>query len=323
VPAGNESTPPHEAGVVASDSLGAGGPVDGPIFPPDEPALEMTLAGEPTTGIAPPPAPLPAVLWPPSDAGRFRRRMRLWRREAHDYHRSSRVLLLAWCLWLLGNWTATLVVFWAVPARPAMRWMMLSGALGLLVFWPALRLSQGAPAPSLGQVLRDWLSLNLVFQAVIWMLWYTNQWKAGQTFWLDAAIICWSLLAGALLGWGTRFPRGRARVTAMALCLLLVFAEPAVLLLGRHLEAAWRMRISPLGAMWALTDSPADAVIGPWTGTITCAGVAAVVAWAGLFAFFRRPRRGAHPGANPGARPGASPGASPGVHPGAHPGARA
>src|SRR5438046_758433 len=97
---------------------------------------------------------------------------------------SSRELVLGWCLWLLGSWGITL---W-FQGVTQVRGMIYAAAAGMLLLWPAWRLSQGlvrdfrfpvwewsrehesaawqrrqlSGARPIARVLVDWFSLNLV-----------------------------------------------------------------------------------------------------------------------------------------------------------------
>ncbi len=201
----------------------------------------------------------------------------------------SQGLIIAWCLWLLSSWWITLGV--SSPA-PAARWMVFASLIGLMLLWPAWRLSQAARvgpdghllAIGAGQVLVDWATLNLVFQTIILPLRLTAGWTMPQTLWLDAAVMSWSLVSALFVGWGCRSWIGGHRAAAMGLCLLLVLGEPA--LMGTvNLTAApghgltWAMMVSPIQAVWALT-SPAHAWSPqPWATQIVCVAIAAVLGW--------------------------------------------
>ena len=179
-------------------------------------------------------------------------------------------LLLAWCIWLIITWTATLATESIKVAATVM--MPFSALIGLMLIWPMLRLSQQSEPPTAadpnarspatshyhGGILREWLQLNLVFQAVIWPLMLNAQWTVEQTAWLDVTIAAWSLLAALITDWGCRSPSGWVRMAAMIACLLLLFAEPALMGLANMVTApgqavSWTMKISPIRVVWDMT----------------------------------------------------------------------
>jgi hypothetical protein len=171
--------------------------------------------------------------------------------------------------------------------------MIYSAITGLMVLWPALRLSQDGPdhdaAPSslMGRVLLDWISLNLVLQTVIWPLHMIAGWSFPQTFWLDGSLAAWSLLTGACIVAGCRSTRGLDRAVAMLLAVALLVGEPLAMWLinlNRSGEQMllWSWRASPLQTLWHLTTRP-----GEWqpqriaVQTLTIASAAAL-AWIAL-----------------------------------------
>jgi len=232
---------------------------------------------------------------------------------------STRHVMLAWCLWLLGSWGTTL---WVDRTAPALRWMIFAAAVGLMIMWPMLRLSQpGDPprprkkknentrtparhasacraTPTLRRlssprlILQDWFSLMVVLQATIWPLSVTGQWSTIQTAWLDGAIAAWSLLAAAITAWGRRSQRAIHRTLAMTIIVLLFVGEPIVQAIvgygaanGYWQTTTWPMRISPIAILWELVE-PADPVPitgEPYSYAIVSMAVAAVAAWVLLF----------------------------------------
>lgn len=210
-----------------------------------------------------------------------------------------RVLVVGWCVWLLGAWVTALSLDSAVPAG---RWMIFSTLIGMLVIWPAYRLSvprhwaDVAGGPMIAPLL-DWFSLYFIVQAVIWPLMITAQWTVRQTLWLDLAIGAWSLVSALLIAWGCRSDHGGLRMVAMALCLLLIVGEPLLLALagagdGRP-QQAWTMRVSPVETVWALSSPTGGFDLDPWRWHVCSVLAAAAVGWAILagFTLARRHRR--------------------------------
>lgn len=187
--------------------------------------------------------------------------------------------MLGWCLWLLGTWCVTLL---RVSPVPGVRLMILSSLVGVMLVWPAFRLSQGREGPggrgiaSTAVVMIDWWCLMLIFQAVIWPLRVVAAWSYAQAFWLDAAVLAWSLLVGAIVAAGRLFGSGLARSLAMAACVLLLVGEPLLMALT---QGRWTMRVSPLQAIWELSRPAIDADPARAQPLIIAAGVAAGAAW--------------------------------------------
>ncbi|MBB6429540.1 hypothetical protein [Algisphaera agarilytica] len=216
-----------------------------------------------------------------------------------------RGLVLGWSLWLLGSW----VVLWAVGGWtvPALRVMVLSGLVGMMGVWPAVRLSQptrtrrvasaghevlgGDWARACGWIAADWLALNLVFQAVIWPLQLAARWSTPQAVWLVVAVAGWSLLTGLVIAWGRGTNHPAARTWAMVVCVAVVVLEPILWWMG--LMAAGpevgvpEMRFSPLQAVWGVsaagTEAQAQAAVAVHGFQIVTVAASAMVGWVVLW----------------------------------------
>ncbi|MBX2851800.1 MAG: hypothetical protein KTR15_08660 [Phycisphaeraceae bacterium] len=196
-----------------------------------------------------------------------------------------RVVIVVWCFWLLGAWGAAWLSDTSVPR---VRWMMFAGSFGLMLAWPAFRLSQQVRSDEPGhgalQVLLDWLAMIGVYQAVIWSLHLLAAWPLIRGVWLDAAVMAWSLLTALIVAAARRWPYGWARTAAMALCIALVFAEPVVLwLVVISGGEAWPMRVSPIQAFWELTKPPSRGTIQPWDKRTLMIAFVAVSGWLSLW----------------------------------------
>ena len=220
------------------------------------------------------PAPADATPQPTEPAPR--------RAADRDAPPSTQLMVLGWCLWLLGSWAVSMLIASRVPAA---RWMVLSAVVGLMLMWPVVRLSERTPrggrASILPGVLVEWLCLVLVFQAVVWPLRVISDWRTDQTVWLDLAVVGWSLLTAALVALGLQWRRPVPRTAMMGLCALLVVGEPMVMWLAGvvGLGAAWSMRVSPLETVWMLSHPIAAVRLAPWPGRVLTAAVAGVLAW--------------------------------------------
>lgn len=219
-----------------------------------------------------------------------------------------RVLVVGWCLWLLGAW----IVLWLIGGWtvPALRSMVFASVVGLLGMWPAVRLSQmtqrypaleknGLPetgdvparewARACGGTLLDWVCLNAVFQIVLWPLQLAAKWELIQTIWLAVTVAAWSLLTALLIAWGRGTDRGGGRLVAMLLCVGIVVVEPALWCLGWMSGAVGMpmMRLSPIQALWAFSASDmlpeqASAVVMSQAPQVLSAALAGIVGWSVL-----------------------------------------
>ena len=191
-----------------------------------------------------------------------------------------RVLVLGWCLWLLGAWAASLLIDSPVPAT---RWMIFSSLIGLMAMWPTVRLSMDERAAQgrAQDVVREWLALFCIFQVVIWSLALTARWGFAQTVWLDCAVGAWSLMTALLLTVAVHAPHRLLRLLVATLCLLLLVGEPLVLTMVQSPGAdhRWFLRVSPIETVWALTEVPIDFASGPWQSNVRAAGVAVGSGW--------------------------------------------
>ncbi|MEZ6192002.1 MAG: hypothetical protein R3C45_12050 [Phycisphaerales bacterium] len=215
-----------------------------------------------------------------------------------------RMLVITWCLWLLVSWSITLAMGATVHA---VRWVVFSAAFGLMAVWPAIRLSQqlsggrgeryARPSMRVLGTLLDWVCLISVFQVVVWPLMLVGRWSPQQTLWLDLAVVSWSLLTGVLVGLGRVLPVAGARVGAMVLCVLLLLGEPVLMAFGGgFMDAtagtAWRMRISPVQALWELTTTVQPYNPSGWVPVILSTAAAALLGWLGLCLMAWQGRKG-------------------------------
>lgn len=228
-----------------------------------------------------------------------------------------RMLVITWCLWLLVSWSITLAMGATVHA---VRWVVFSAAFGLMAVWPAVRLSQQLPIRrtrgNIGRhsggggysggvlgTLLDWVCLISVFQVVVWPLMLVGRWSPQQTLWLDLAVVSWSLLTGVLVGLGRVLPVAGARVGAMVLCVLLLLGEPVLMAFGGGgfadeasgvgaISGGWRMRVSPVQALWELTTTIQPYNPSGWVPVIVSTATAALLGWLILWIMAWRVRKG-------------------------------
>ena len=174
------------------------------------------------------------------------------------------VIILGWCIWLIATWLMWLVI--ESPTVVSARWMLMTSAVGLLVLWPAARLSvfsergwpgditvrpvgrarlerlQQQPRPrrrptGVRLILMEWGCLAVLMVAVVFMLSlhvdltarhdaWRFGWSLAQTFWLSMTLVCWSAMTGLIVAWAYPSSNAVVRSLAMALCLLLLFGVP-------------------------------------------------------------------------------------------------
>ncbi|MEM1353518.1 MAG: hypothetical protein AAGH88_01400 [Planctomycetota bacterium] len=196
-----------------------------------------------------------------------------------------RIIIIGWCFWLLGSWGVAMLLDTGTPRA---RWMLLSALIGMMLGYPAVRLSQAPnpdePGRGALQVLMDWLCMISIFQAVLWSLHFLAAWPIFRGLWLDAAVVAWSLLAALIVGWARLYHVGGVRLLAMALCIALLLAEPLALWLAGVYPGSdrWLLRISPLQAVWELSAPPTKAVPNPWAPHILLIGLIAMAGWGSL-----------------------------------------
>lgn len=196
-----------------------------------------------------------------------------------------RIIIIGWCFWLLGSWGVAVL---SDTATPRARWMLLAAMLGLMLAYPAVRLSQGPnpdePGRGALQVLLDWLAMITVFQAVLWSLHLIAAWPLVRGLWLNAAVLAWSLLAALIVGWARLFNIGAVRLLGMALCIALVLAEPLTLWVAGVYpgSAGWLLRVSPLQAVWEMSAPPGKHVSHDWRPHILLIALIAIAGWSAL-----------------------------------------
>ncbi|MCA9284625.1 MAG: hypothetical protein KDA22_05400 [Phycisphaerales bacterium] len=138
-----------------------------------------------------------------------------------------RGLIFLASLWLIAAWITAIglrppVQPSAATYTPAVRLMLFLVALGLLVVWPLMRLSGPPTKWAVRRTLLDLVVLLALMQVVVWPLRLVTPWSAGRTFLIDATLVSWTMLVGAIVA--TALPRaGASRVVATMLCAALGF----------------------------------------------------------------------------------------------------
>ncbi len=206
-----------------------------------------------------------------------------------------RGLILMASAWLVSSWIIAIGVRAPVEASsasytPGVRLMLISVTVGLVIGWPLLRLSQ----PPVGMAFRrTWLDLAVLValvQVVLWPLRLVTPWTIGRTTAVDLTIVAWTVLVGALVASAVGSSRAGPRMVAMAACLGLCVAGPAVasVVLAGGLAAGPMLQVGPLMEVHTLTGgggAPQETAQWRWIGLVVLADV---VAWAALWAVMQR-----------------------------------
>ena len=211
-----------------------------------------------------------------------------------------RGLVLLASMWLVTSWLLSMGVRAPVEASsasytPGVRIMMVCLAVGMMVAWPLLRLSEAPTRYPLRLVVHDLIVLIALFQVVLWPIRLVTTWTPGRTAAIDGTLTGWTALAAAMVAATIGNARNGPRALAMAACVAMCLAGPLVawlsILVGFDLMAA--VRLGPLMEVQALSGgggAPPSAEEWRWIGLLLAANVAA---WSGLL-FFRWCRRGEH-----------------------------
>lgn len=230
---------------------------------------------------------------------------------------SPRILVIAFCVWLLGAWFIALESTSMI--RP-IQWMVLCAFFCVMAFWPVLRLSQfrdlndqdqSSSADSFrtpGRLFIDWLCLNLIFQTIIWPLHLNAQWHISQTWWISATLASWSLITGAITALGCRSDKPIHRTLAAAICMLLLVGEPVLLVLARmafgittagSASGHLTYQTTPLALVWELTSPAATWAHQPWQTQVPAAALAGITGWLVIIATRRWAGQSSEPAPQP------------------------
>jgi hypothetical protein len=201
-----------------------------------------------------------------------------------------RGLIFLASMWLIGSWIITIGVQTPIQPvsatyTPGVRLMLMSIAVGLMIGWPLLRLSQRPTANPLAQTVLDLVVLLCLLQVVLWPMRLVTPWTVGRVAAIDAVLCAWLLLAAAVVATATGSERGGVRNLAMLACLGMCLLGPALTAVGAMTGLALDLvSLSPLMAVRALGQAgglPPSAVQWQW---IALLGTAAVLTWATLLA---------------------------------------
>ncbi|MHC5006167.1 MAG: hypothetical protein ACYTGF_02295 [Planctomycetota bacterium] len=203
-----------------------------------------------------------------------------------------RGLILLASGWLVASWLLAIGVRPPIEASsasytPGVRLMLICLAVGLVIGWPLLRVSQPTMPFPVRQILLDLVVLLALVQVVIWPLRLVTPWSPFRTAALDATLTAWSLLAGALVASAAGSPRAGPRNLAMLGCVGMCIIGPVLALALVGLPSLERLGqrlalIGPLMEVHSLSQgggSPPTGAQWAWIGLV---GLAAVACWIGL-----------------------------------------
>ena len=193
------------------------------------------------------------------------------------------VFVLGWCGWLLGSWVITLTISGSVQT---MRWMVLSVGLGQMLIWPALRLSQRMELQG-GKmrwvVLRDWFSMMIILQMVVWPLKYKAIWDWEQTLMMVGLMMGIGLVIGLIIVWGGRKQNNWGSSLGMLLCVLFAFGG----VFWKWMFGAGLEVLSPFEVLWGMAADPRVWDGKVWLGDIVMLGLVGVLGWIGVMVRLR------------------------------------
>jgi len=198
-------------------------------------------------------APAPVQTDPPKEKDIFGRVPR----DRPDWsHRRGepRVFALVWMLFLMGvtgiMFASLSDAFFVSPGitRPAARGMLLATTAGIVLMWPAVRLSQQPAERPVRFVLRDLFVLLIPAQAVIWpnALRELGDWPLVLLLALAAMQASWALVVGGVIALADATAGRGASPSTRGLWMLAIFA----LVLA-----------APLAGLWLNTPEGADPTV--------------------------------------------------------------
>ncbi|MFO0860791.1 MAG: hypothetical protein U0570_09570 [Phycisphaerales bacterium] len=121
--------------------------------------------------------------------------------------------------------------------QPLSRGLVITLAVGVLVFWPLIRLSQVTPdeGPLLA-VIKDLAIVLIPLQAVVWPQMVLARWTPDIVLAAAAAMSVWAVLLGAIVAMGIRSDT-TWRTAWMGLVLALSFGGPVIAILAGRVNA--------------------------------------------------------------------------------------
>ena len=165
--------------------------------------------------------------------------------------------------------------------------MLISAVIGLIIGWPMLRLSLETAVYPIKQTVLDLVVLVALVQVVVWPLRLVTPWSPARTAALDATLVAWTVLAGALVASAVGTRRAGPRSIAMFACVCMCLAGQSVAILGLHIPSLDSLthrllHVGPLLEVHTLSEGGRTAPRAAqwvWIGTVA---LAAAATWSAL-----------------------------------------
>lgn len=168
----------------------------------------------------------------------------------------SRPLLLAWAGWLLGSWVVNLWIDSPSPMSTIslvsiVRGMLQSIVIGLVIVWPAWRLSKPRERNAGVESAADMFLMLLVSQTIVWAMRMIVGWTVIQTAMVIATIVVTGAAAAQITWWGRLAKTGTGRALAMVGCALILGGGWLwTWVTGQSVAPHW----SPMATLWHWAD---------------------------------------------------------------------
>ncbi len=203
-----------------------------------------------------------------------------------------RGLIFLASIWLVVSWAVAIGFRTPVDASsasytPGVRLMLITAAIGLIIGWPLLRVSQSRAEYPMTQTLLDLIVLLALVQVVIWPLRLVTPWSPARTAALDATLVVWTILAGALVASATGSDRTGPRNIAIIACVTMCLVGPVLAMIGIRGNAMTGLtpqllQAGPLLEVYTLSHGGRTAPGGAQWMWISMVALAGAAAWAGL-----------------------------------------
>ncbi len=200
-----------------------------------------------------------------------------------------RGLIFLASIWLVVSWAVAIGFRTPVDASsasytPGVRLMLITAAIGLIIGWPLLRVSQSRAEYPMTQTLLDLIVLLALVQVVIWPLRLVTPWSPARTAALDATLVAWTVLAGAMVAAATGSHRTGPRIIAIIACLTMCLGGPVLAMIGVRGSAMTGLvprllQAGPLLEVYALSDGGRTAPGGGQWAWISIVAMAGAAAW--------------------------------------------
>lgn len=207
-----------------------------------------------------------------------------------------RIFTLLWTGYLLLAAFGTLLSAQAlgVPRAGQFTWgarsLLVLMAIGIVVLWPATRLSQALPERQGKALLADLFVVVLPVIAILIPLPLMTAWSFPVAGGLGVMLVSWSTVAAALiwLGWrsGSTWSIAMCTLGGIAVAALGPALHLFLVWLGYSVLPWWVGMVSPTSAVFALTEAPSGLAIqmkpGEWLASVLPMGLALVLFGLGL-----------------------------------------